>query len=383
MTRTPSRGRSRVRTPPSTKGRGKKRRRVSSTSSRRGSLVTVNTATAKQARMPKAKKKLDKRILKYVNAGKGRGHYKKNYAVWNYATTGADNVANRQGVYEFYHCQPKQMLDAISVLFNGKTKNANYNLDNGNFGFDLISNSYTLDPDFTISSCVTTYKATNTSQVPITLELYPMLAKQDSLTKTVIDAWQDSINENLYPPTPIVKPSWYGMKMSDVPGELGRYWSGTSKMKTVTIEPGRSKIVHKFVTGFTDVNWEDMQIGNQIMAYKKGITQSLVVVHKLPVSYCPATNTAGHRVVVPTGAGGINGGLCWEIEENWHAICPQIATESNNKDIFVLLHDYDVRADGQVYIYPSKPAVRNVYQPTWINPPTGGVENANDHEVMT
>jgi hypothetical protein len=133
-------------------------------------------------------------------------------------------------------------------------------------------------------------------------------------------------------------------------------------------------VVHKFVSGFLDVNWEDMQVGNVTVAYKKGISQVLMVVHKTPVVY----NPGAYGVVVPTGSDlPFYGGLCWEVEENYHAICPQVALETYNKDVFKLLHNYNVPTELQkpFLTFPSKPPVRNVYEVDWTTPPTGGVEN--------
>lgn len=319
----------------------------------------------------KGDKKIDKRIRMYVNAGRGKGHYKKLWTDWKYASEGTDNARNRQGIYSFGHCMPLQLLDAVSVLFNGKTAAQDFN---------ILTNNFSGDPDFTMSSVVTTYTVTNVSQIPVTLELYGLECKQDT-NKSPYQAWTDTINEDLSPPTPIVYPYWYNMKPEDTPGEFGRYWSGTKKRKTVTIEPGKTKEVYKFVTGFQDINWEDMQVGNTVLSYKKGVSKVLLVVHKIPP--CRLTSiTNGDAVTVATGSGSsYYGGLCWQVEENYKTVCPQVATEAYNKDTFTLLHDY-ASYEG-VFIYPSKPTVRNVYQNDWLAPPTGGVENTYDTGIAS
>lgn len=242
----------------------------------------------------------------------------KQRASWKYAANGAIGVAhNKQAIHEFAYMQPLELMDAVSTLFNNKTKSFSYTALTGNFLDIRFDIQYTLYGEIR-----------NNSNTSIELDMYWVVAKQDSDTGAYL-RWLSSMaggNSEAGPSTLHSTPY-------DSNTEFTRYWTVESK-KTIRLQPGQTT-----ETGFKspkmDINWDKMYYGGNIPGYKKGITRELLVVQRNPILWDTTGNVVGRPHQHYGG---------WIYEERMEITChaPEQTPAAFNTDKVLLLESYGI-----------------------------------------
>lgn len=267
---------------------------------------------------------LEKKIRRVVDAEKPHGTYKKVIPEWKYHVDYAGGTTeNVQGVWEFKFCEPLELLDAASVLFNLKTIAKDYTITTNNF-----ANA----PDFLVKNAVMTTYLTNTSLVTYAVDVYSLIAAQDTTGGNgAISKWEDSLagyNASA------IKP--YDMYVTPADGsrEFSRYWTGIKSKKTFVLQPGQKKLVCVQATGMLPIHWEDMQSDGSVLENKKGVTRSLLIVQHMPIGY----NSTGNKIGV---AAAPYGGCAVERICEFRIMCPDQSLETVKYDLFKYKQFYD------------------------------------------
>lgn len=289
----------------------------------------------------KSNKKIKRIVRKELRRGKATGKYRKVLVSHKYRND-RGNVDNSQGVHEFYSFQPKELLDAVSVMFNGKAAATD---------FTTSTNNFSGDPDFEISGSCNIY-VQNVAQVPQKFTVYSVSPKQDSDTD-FYTRWQASLDEVSGTANSITPRQW-DVKPQDGARELGRYWNGIGKSRTIIINPGETKLIDTHYLPTLGVNWEDMKYQGSVITYKKSVTQGTILVQQNPLVYA---YTNGHTVGVPTS---YQASFVVKREYLFRSLCPDQATEASNIDKLVYFNNMTASVNITNQLMGCQPTTGNI-----------------------
>lgn len=292
-----------------------------------------------------ANKKIRRIVTKELDKGKATGKYRKTLVSYGYRNS-FGNVDNSQGYNEFYSFQPKELLDAISVMFNGKTAAAD---------FTTATNNFSGDPDFTLSARVV-ISIENTSQVMQKFKIYSVEPSQDSDT-SFNNRWNAALDEVSGTAGSITNRQW-DIHPTDGSKELGRYWKGIAKPTYIHLAPGQSVIVDTHILPRLGINWEDMKYQGSVITYKKGITKGTIIVQQNPLMHSTtAGGSNGNFIGAPTG---YLAGYIVKREFLFRGLCPDQATEASNVDKLVYFNNLSASIDTAAQKMGCQPATANI-----------------------
>lgn len=245
--------------------------------------------------------------------------YIKQSAVWKFIANGKlPNTHNKQAVHEFTYMQPLELMDAVSTLYNNKTKSFNYLLVTGNFGDIKFDVQYTLYSEIR-----------NNSNQYIELDIYWVTPRQDSDTG-VYERWEFSMTTG----NSEDKPTTLHTKPFDSNTQFSRYWKVLSA-NTYKLQPNEL-----LQTGFKspkmNVDWDKIPYGGTIPGYKKGMTRQMLIVQRNPILWDSQSGNPVGRPYQHYGG--------WIYEDRVEITCwaPEQAPAAYNRDKRLLLESYQV-----------------------------------------
>lgn len=316
---------------------------------RPGYKKTVRTVSKKTTRAkPKYQQKkqykkktktFQKRVQSVINSTKAVGKYKKCVVdAWNSASDGVNDASSR--VYSA--SKPQDILDAVAVLFNGKTAAEDANTTVGNFTGDAFD-----IPGFSFN---TKHFVTNYSQHPIQLDVWTGVAK-DALATNMRDAWNNGLarltNKLDFD---------FQVKPSDGDDTLKKYWK--MEYRTVTIKPGERKFVCSQAIGLRTIKTEDLYTGNFRDAYMPWVSKEVMFkVRKHPtiIGYNATSAKVGTGFQLPNFAYALQ----HEEYSEYRMACPDNAERSQNQDKVIYFDNLQTTAGSSFIPTPYRPTVGN------------------------
>lgn len=248
-----------------------------------------------------------------------------------------------------------RMLDAVSVVYNGKTKAINCENVLNNFP---VRN---LNVDF--SYCSYELELTNNSSYAYDVIIYMGTSKRDQ-NDSVGEAWDDALYDfpwRQLPQREIIPPTGPPYFEDIYPGknQINITTSGFKqlelryniKAKHFKLLPGHRK---RFFTTYKGcIPFHKHLVNGELQNFMKGISQSWIFVAKpcASVYYNPETDTAGKL----TGAVGVTQGnnigqaITCEVKEVYKFLQPETTDDDKEGNAAVTFNDYPFRALGNVY----------------------------------
>lgn len=294
----------------------------------------------KNRKYSKAVKKVIKGTVENVLQCKlARGSYTKLYSmeravvnttankqlVWANGERGganADPYSTSALFFNPFHME--RLLDAASVLYNGKTKSLKYETTTNNFA----NEGKKLNVDFTYCSYTLTMK--NTHRCAVVIELYKGTPKSDHDNDLYSD-WAAGYSAQPWEQT-APDPTTYGQTMTNNP-QVKDSWK--IKHQRIYLAPGASKTIYTTWKGCID--FDRFKSGGVLVQHGKGISQNWVFVVKPVLGMEQATN--------PTGtAGQTNGATTFEgvvflCKEVYKCLQPDLCAESSEGNKMINLVD--------------------------------------------
>lgn len=245
--------------------------------------------------------------------------------VWANATRSGGNTDPYSTAALFFNpFHMKRLLDAASVLYNGKTKSLKYETTTGNFATE----GKKLNVDFTYCSYTLTMK--NTHRVAVVIDLYKGTAKNDHDNDLFSD-WAAGYGAQPWEQT-APDPFTYGQTLTNNP-QVKDSWK--IKHQKFYLAPGASKTIYTSWKGCVD--FDAFKTGGTLIQHGKGISQNWVFVVKPVLGMEQAT--------APTGtAGQTNGattfeGIVFLCKEVYKCLQPDLCAETSEGNKMVNLVD--------------------------------------------
>lgn len=330
-----------------------KRRRISK--GRRVGRKKVLSRKGKKQLVRTARRKLKSMIKKEIMCTQSKGAYHKGYVgeyrvhnilpnaqvVTRSMTRGLNNgTPYTATAFAFTPFNLKRLLDAVSVLYNGKSKAINYEATVDNFP----DQGKGLQVDFTY--CSYTMRLSNQSKVPMDVVLYKATSKMNH-SQTFIDAWSNSINSQ---PWRAGAPAITVVNMTPGVGdaEMRRHW--TWKPIKFQLLPGQTKFFSAKWKGCLDFS-KYMSSGT-LQEYGKNISEEWTFVFK------PSFSIRGNRTTnsLIMGHYGIDGpdaddaalkAIVFEVKEVYNCLQPPEADDTYEGNAVVNLMDYPAPLSGE------------------------------------
>lgn len=309
----------------------------------------------KKSNVIKASKKLNRRVNKKIKkvvksvleCDFNTGIYTKAWtAMYSLGTNNPDtqmvvNSLHRNdgnaGVYtgdamELSPFRADKMLDAASVMYNGKAKAINYELGTNNFPQPKALKLNVIYASFTVDMV-------NNSGSVYDIDLYQSKPKedQDDSFQTV---WTQNIqNVNWVGGIPLVT------TMNQVPGmvdAVGRKWS--SDVKSFRLYPGQTKRFYAKFSGCVD--FEKHYRAGTLQRFVRGMTQCWTIVGKVGLNNMSNASAGDATRAQHTGSATKQNALSFEISEVFKVQEPDDTTDTNQGSKRVFFVDYPVVASA-------------------------------------
>lgn len=218
------------------------------------------------------------------------------------AFTGAATGLNSN--YLFNAFTPKRLLDAASILYNGKTIAEDYTPVAGNFPVKALTVNY--------QYCSKKFTFTNHSHQAYEIEWNECVPKAPN-DGEILDKWVDALKtENWKPTTPT--PQDYGQRPQMLAAWKTLY---TTKNTTFTLKPGETRTFFYKFTGCVDFS-KVMKNETEIWSYsnKFGMQFSAIIRAKLNYGWERAINESNVPYIGPlTIPNQANSGIACQIDE--------------------------------------------------------------------
>lgn len=272
----------------------------------------------------KAKKVVKNMVEKVLECKDNKGTYTKQYAgdqvftntasnhqtVWgNFKRGGANTSPATSAALSFDPFQMFRLLDAVSVLYNNKTKALNYEATTGNFA----NSGKGIVADFTYASYTLTLK--NCHRVAVNIDCYMGKARNNGFDD-VLTLWDNSYNSMPYRQTAPVKTTW-GQKPT---GRVDVTDNFNLKHKRFSLKPGESKTLYTHFKGCVD--FDKYKVAGTLAEFGKGISESWCFIVR------PVMGVENHLGGIPYGVvGQTNGqtefeGVSIKVKEVYKVIQP-------------------------------------------------------------
>lgn len=223
-----------------------------------------------------------------------------------------------------------KLLDASSVLFNGKAKAINYEETTGNWP---APKALKLNVNYA-SYCMT---MVNNSDTVYDIDLYRGYPKEDQ-NDDLLTTWENNISNN----------NWVGgvpaiTTMNQSPGmvdAVGRKWN--TKVTSFKFRPGDSKKFFTTFKGCVDFD-KHYRSGSVLQKYMKGISESWMIVAKIGLNM-QSTAAVGDATRC-SGVGNKQWGISFEFNEVYKIQEPDDTLDANQGDKRVFYVNYPVVPD--------------------------------------
>lgn len=349
-----------------------KRKRVGSApdSRKRSRSSTARRKFKTYVKAVKATKKLPKNFRKNVSSivdkkleeSTSSGIYTKHYVgetnislnstqavVANFLRNGGNTSPYTGTACSFRPFNPLKLWDAVSVLYNGKTKAMNYEETTNNIQFQKLRTVF--------NYCSYELEMTNNSGAVYDVEMITATAKRTT-DGTFFDTWEDALNSE----------NWVG----GVPG-IGTLWQRPQQLTVMksfynmksnyfTLLPGQKKKM--FMTWKGPIDFQKLSNGAStpsVSSFVKMVGKELLFVFRArQSSWESASDPSFTKIGRSTGVDNKNLAILWEVKEVYKLLQPDEIPDSQEGDKRVFFVDYDVQAgeESPAIIYRD---TKNVY----------------------